>query len=320
MDSALSFSVITPVYNRPDVICRCIESVDRAIIHAKSVLPFDIMVEHIVVDDGSDDDTLDRIKAYSMPHLKAIAMPGNKGTNAARNHAIAHASGQYCIFLDSDDYFLPSAIETIASSIAASPAYSHYLFICSDIKEGYEANGMLHNRESTVVDYVDFLAGRVHGDFVHVPATCLAKRHPFDEELRAYEHIVMLQYYKDAGKILFTNKVTTTIERGRADATTRVSIRFDKRNISQKASAIAKQLDIFGDEYDRHGLHGIRQYLQLDLADNLLLLGHHTQAAAMLRSLPALGLKHKMLSAIAYLHLGGFYRMVLTAYLKHKYN
>ncbi|SCY10078.1 Glycosyltransferase involved in cell wall bisynthesis [Lachnospiraceae bacterium XBB2008] len=93
-------SVIIPVYNRGFCIGECIESVQR-----QTVADLEI----ICVDDGSTDDTVDRIneyitkdsriKLYSVEHL---------GPGAARNYGIKKAKGRYVSFLDSDDLYLDS--------------------------------------------------------------------------------------------------------------------------------------------------------------------------------------------------------------------
>jgi glycosyltransferase involved in cell wall biosynthesis len=62
--------------------------------------------EWIIVDDGSTDNTLEIIKAYSnnsskVKYLKRDRLP--KGACTCRNIAIENASGKYLIFLDTDD-------------------------------------------------------------------------------------------------------------------------------------------------------------------------------------------------------------------------
>ena len=77
----------------------------------------DLEVEQIVVDDESKDNTPQIVRQYADNHswLRFISFPKNRGTNAARNAAIKAAKGDWCIILDSDDYFLPTALVTIIS-------------------------------------------------------------------------------------------------------------------------------------------------------------------------------------------------------------
>jgi teichuronic acid biosynthesis glycosyltransferase TuaG len=67
--------------------------------------------ELVVVDDGSSDDTWRLLQAYDPPvHSFHRASPG--GPALARNHAIAHASGDLVAFLDADDLLLPGYLHS----------------------------------------------------------------------------------------------------------------------------------------------------------------------------------------------------------------
>lgn len=123
----MKFSIITPVYNREDCIERCLLSVVKQ-------QKWDIEFEHIVVDDGSSDNTKAIIEDYAnrYPHISFIHFEKNKGTNAARNKAIEKASGDFCIILDSDDYFVDEALKIINNTIQKNKLYKHYLFAPDD--------------------------------------------------------------------------------------------------------------------------------------------------------------------------------------------
>lgn len=96
-------SVITPAYNCKHHIELVLKYVAQQTI---SVL------EHIVIDDGSTDGTLDRLYELSAdyPHLKIISQ-SNQGAGPARNAGILQARGRYIAFLDSDDVWLPEKLE-----------------------------------------------------------------------------------------------------------------------------------------------------------------------------------------------------------------
>jgi len=93
-------SVIVPVYNRKKYIRQCVNS-----ILAQSYKNFEI----ILVDDGSYDGTSKICDLYAerYPNVKAIHQK-NEGVSKARNTGIRNASGQYCIFIDSDDHIPPN--------------------------------------------------------------------------------------------------------------------------------------------------------------------------------------------------------------------
>lgn len=56
--------------------------------------------EVIVIDDGSNDGSIDIIKRYNVKLLKSNRL----GTGGARNKGLDIAKGQYIILLDSDNY------------------------------------------------------------------------------------------------------------------------------------------------------------------------------------------------------------------------
>jgi glycosyltransferase involved in cell wall biosynthesis len=89
-------SVITPTYNRADMLGQAIQS----------VLDQDFTDwELIIVDDGSRDNTREVVAGFADPRIRYIYQE-NKGLPAARNTGIRNAQGQYIAFLDSDDLFL----------------------------------------------------------------------------------------------------------------------------------------------------------------------------------------------------------------------
>ena len=86
-------SVIIPVFNREDTIKRCIESVLSGTLSD---------IEIIVVNDGSDDNTLSVINTIDDERITVISQE-NAGQGFARNVGIMSAHGKYIAFVDSDD-------------------------------------------------------------------------------------------------------------------------------------------------------------------------------------------------------------------------
>jgi len=67
-------------------------------------------IEIIVIDDGSDEVTKNKIKELA-ELVDIILVQDNLGPSAARNNGIQHAKGDLILILDSDDYFKPSFLE-----------------------------------------------------------------------------------------------------------------------------------------------------------------------------------------------------------------
>ena len=90
-------SVIVPVYKVEDVLARCLDSLCRQSLRD---------VEIILVDDASPDRCGAICEQYAAEdaRFKVIHHSENRGLSAARNTGIAHASADYLMFVDSDDW------------------------------------------------------------------------------------------------------------------------------------------------------------------------------------------------------------------------
>jgi glycosyltransferase involved in cell wall biosynthesis len=110
MNEKLLISIITPSLNRADMIATAIESVQ-----AQNYSN----VEHLIMDGGSTDGTLDILSKHS--HLKVFSGQDN-GMYDALNRGLALAQGEIIGFLNTDDEYLPGALEKVALSFTESAA------------------------------------------------------------------------------------------------------------------------------------------------------------------------------------------------------
>lgn len=117
-------SIITPTYNRAAFLGTAIESV-----LAQTYPHF----EHIVVDDGSTDDTPALMERYLRDGRVRYLSQSNQGQSVARNLAIEHCSGEFICFLDSDDSWFPDKLREQVALFHAHPeagvVYSDYVFV-----------------------------------------------------------------------------------------------------------------------------------------------------------------------------------------------
>jgi glycosyltransferase involved in cell wall biosynthesis len=97
-------SVITPCLNAARFIEEAIGSV-----LAQGYPPF----EHIVIDGGSPDGTLDILRRY--PHLRWVS-EADRGQADAMNKGFAAAKGEIVVYLNADDYFEPNAFNAVAAA------------------------------------------------------------------------------------------------------------------------------------------------------------------------------------------------------------
>lgn len=99
-------SVIIPAYNAEKYLDQCVESVQSQIYDN---------IEIIIVNDGSTDRTaamIERLKEKDS-RIRTLHKRKNEGLGAARNSALELVTGQYVLFLDSDDWIDPNHISDL---------------------------------------------------------------------------------------------------------------------------------------------------------------------------------------------------------------
>ncbi|RXE84395.1 glycosyltransferase family 2 protein [Pseudoalteromonas sp. A757] len=109
--SKVQFSVIIPLYNKSDCIERALQSVAAQKFQAAEI---------IVVDDGSTDDSVDKVKALNLENLRVIQQ-ANQGVSSARNNGVKHATSDYVAFLDADDEWSPFFLAKVSKLIHRFP-------------------------------------------------------------------------------------------------------------------------------------------------------------------------------------------------------
>ena len=103
-------SVIIPAYNCDRYVEQAVESV------INQTYPAD---EIIIIDDGSQDNTRQVLQPYS--NYIHYVYQENQGVSVARNHGLKLARGEFIVFLDADDIFLPNKLATQLAVFQAKP-------------------------------------------------------------------------------------------------------------------------------------------------------------------------------------------------------
>ena len=310
----MKYTIITAVYNREDCIGRCIESVIRNISYYNDF-------EHIIIDDGSTDNTVNIVSRYQKKysHIIFTRFIKNKGTNAARNYAINKARGEYCIILDSDDYFVDNALQIINNTISTS-TYDYYMFCPDDMVEKYNQNQLLQTYQKEL-SFQDFLLNKVGGDFIHVMPTRIIQQLPFDENLRIYEGVFFLRFYKQVKKMLFTKEIVAIRERSRNDSVTREVFRTNKNSIRKSIIAAELSIEWFYNDYMCYNAKDVLFNKYTRLAENYMLLSYYKKAQINIKKIYSLGIGIPIKIKLLYnLKLGFLYRICLKLYLKIKYS
>ena len=133
-----AYACIIPTYNRPDSTVEAVESVLAQTLRD---------LECIVADDGSTDETPDRVAALGDPRLRVVRQV-NRGVAAARNHGVALSSSPWIAFLDSDDRWLARKMERQMAFMAENPTLQISQTDELWIRRGVRVNPMKKHRKS----------------------------------------------------------------------------------------------------------------------------------------------------------------------------
>ena len=173
-------SVIIPTYNRAHLLAQAIDSV-----LAQTFRDWEL----IVVDDGSTDNSAERVKAVDDARLHYLRQ-SHRGIGAAMNAGLATTRGEYIARLDSDDLWLPEFLQTQTQVLDRQP----------DIGLVY-ARAVGRDSAGKALSYVlgippryppDSFKSMVYDDCtcnitVLVRKACLDRVGPYDESLHAHE-------------------------------------------------------------------------------------------------------------------------------------
>lgn len=140
----MGVSVIVPAYNSESTIEHCI----------KSILDLEIEVidELIVVDDGSTDNTSQICRALENLYTKMkYFKKTNAGVSSARNYGISKSTGQYIMFVDSDDEIESDILEKFADYIGKYDLIVSGIALVTDVNK----INVLHNGTYSNVDLIN---------------------------------------------------------------------------------------------------------------------------------------------------------------------
>jgi glycosyltransferase involved in cell wall biosynthesis len=106
----ITFSIVTPCLNAEATIAQTLESVRRQEVPG---------VEHVIVDGGSTDGTMDLVRAAG-DHVRFVSEPDN-GLSDAVNKGIGMARNDVIGWLNADDVYLRGALARVATAFAQRP-------------------------------------------------------------------------------------------------------------------------------------------------------------------------------------------------------
>ena len=126
----MKFSILVPVYNVEKYLEQCVESLLGQTYKGD--------YEIILVDDGSTDSSGYICDRYAEIHRDKITVihKANGGHTSARLAAINAATGEFCLFCDSDDFVESNLLETVDSTLQNNPGTDMVIYSFSYYEDG----------------------------------------------------------------------------------------------------------------------------------------------------------------------------------------
>jgi len=156
------FSIIIPSYNRAAMLRAALDS-----IRAQSFGDYEV----IAVDGGSTDETPAVVSAFG-PRAKFLVQ-GRNGPGPARNFGCGQASGEYLVFLDSDDVWFPWTLSTFAQIVEKENRPAWIMGRAVEFQDGEGVESVSHER-LVYHAFADYLASSRIATWV--PGCCMAIR------------------------------------------------------------------------------------------------------------------------------------------------
>jgi glycosyltransferase involved in cell wall biosynthesis/predicted nucleic acid-binding Zn-ribbon protein len=168
-------SVIMPVYNRARTVKSAVDSVLTQTYRN---------IELVIVDDGSDDGTVELIESINDDRIVLLRNDGCQGVSKARNRALKAARGKYITYLDSDNTWDPRYIAAMVGAFLKLPdaeaVYSGQFLFKGNSEKPFAARFGSFNRSLLLNrNYIDMNA------FCHTRDIC-NRLGGFDENLKRY--------------------------------------------------------------------------------------------------------------------------------------
>ena len=199
-------SIIIPVYNAEKYISKCLDSILN-----QTEKDFEI----IIIDDGSQDRSLERCKYYGKNDKRVkVLHQENSGVSKARNTGIKHSNGDYITFVDIDDYVDKEYIERFLN---VQKKYNAEL-VCSGhviekkfnrIKKVMYENEII-KKENIILSFLSFFDRISTAPWAKLYKADIIKRFNiyFPEDVPyAEDAIFNIQYYSYINSVIITNDV-----------------------------------------------------------------------------------------------------------------
>ena len=201
----MKISIIVPIYNCEKYIDNCIRSLLNQTYSN---------IEILLINDGSTDKSLEIIKKYKDNNKVKIYSQKNSGANKARNYGVKKSTGDYIMFVDSDDWIDNNTIEMLVNYLKRYEVdiikFSMILEPSKKIRNIFDENELLIEKEQFAILYNMFLKTYKLNSI----CACLIRAKLFNKDYKslhskssfAEDYMLNIELINYSDSFLFVNK------------------------------------------------------------------------------------------------------------------
>jgi glycosyltransferase involved in cell wall biosynthesis len=233
-------SIITPSFNRADIVAETADSIFR------QTYPY---WEWVVVDDGSSDETAGLFEQWCREDKRVHFFHRDrepKGACACRNLAIEKSSGEYLIFLDTDDLLASFCLEQRVQAMQQNPEADFIIFPMLMFKNKPDDLKLLWNIDKPINE-IDRL---LWGDAVCQGTGTIWKKHRFLALGAWREHLMLWQDVELHLRVLGLDANFVKCMDFEPDVFIRVSEQSISRTGFHQPSKFKSRVDVFSSIFD----------------------------------------------------------------------
>lgn len=240
----MKISLIVPVYGVEKYIARCYQS-----IISQTCQDFELIFVIDCSKDKSEEILLEMIAKYPHPNIKVIRHQVNAGISATRETGINAATGEYVLYIDSDDYIAEDMIELMLTEAYAAKADIVYC----DYYTVKNATPTYTSQFLSLDDPLQITAAMIRQDIVWAPWNKVIRRAMFVEHEVHWpkgvnvgeDMVVITQLFSRANKIGYINKALYFYNRDNVNSYLNV---WNSHSCAQNMNAV-KLLSAYIDQY-----------------------------------------------------------------------
>ncbi len=255
-------SIVVPVYKSERTLHRCVDSILRQTYRD---------IEVLLVVDGSPDRSSEICEEYAAQDRRVrVLYRHNEGVSQARNRGIENASGEYLLFVDSDDYIEANTCARMLKLREESDADLviagfHHWYVGRDVRKRPREEGVYTKEEFAGV-FLDLY----EDGFLNMPWNKLfcrkLIREGFPHDLNLGEDLLFnLSYIREAGRICVTREMFCNYIQAEDKQTLSTKRRPDKIAIASRLCERTKAFyrELAGEEADVSRIHGkfVKEFL-----------------------------------------------------------